>query len=150
MPFGSFKLPAGSINSCASYQGSNSIDLILSVGARVFAKWTNGLYYRGFVAQVNSSTVSIRCDDGDTITFFKNDSTAVILDILPCYSHIKYELGRRVIAFWPGRTQYYPGVVIGIATTGRPYCYDQMTKYYVVFDDGDLRTLDFYQIRFIP
>ena len=149
MPFGLFKLPAGSINSCASYQGSNSIVLILSVGARVFANWTNGLYYRGFVAQANSSTISIRCDDGDTITLFKNDSTAVILDILPCYSHITYER-RRVIGFWPGRTQYYPGVVRGIRTAGRPLCYNEMTKYSVLFDDGDQRTLDFYQIRVIP
>ena len=109
MPFGLFKLQADPINSCASYQGSNSIALILSVGAGVFARWTNGLYYRGFVARANSSTVFTRYDDGDTIIPHKIDRTAVILDKLPCYSNIKP--GQHVIGFWPGRTRYYPGAV---------------------------------------
>ena len=147
MPFGLFKLPADSINSCASHHGSNSIALILSVGARVFARWTNGLYYRGFVARASSSTVFIRYDDGDTITLYKKDRTAVILDKLPCYSDIK--LGQRVIGFWPRRTRYYPGVVTYKKPTGRAACY-QKAVYYVVFDDGDRRMQDFNQIRVIP
>ena len=141
------KLHTDPVKSCAPYQGSNSIALILSVGARVFARWTNGLYYRGFVARANSSTVFIRYDDGDTITLHKIDPTAVILDKLPCYSHIKP--GQRVIGFWPGRTRYYPGVVTYKRPTGLANCY-QKAVYYVVFDDGDRRMQDFNQIRIIP
>ena len=73
--------------------------------------------------------------------------TAVILDKLPCYSHIKP--GQRVIGFWPGRTRYYPGVVTYKRPTGLANCY-QKAVYYVVFDDGDRRMQDFNQIRIIP
>ena len=113
----------------------------------MFARKTNGLYYRGFVAQASSSSVFIRYDDGDTITLFKNDSTAVILDILPCYFNIMS--GQRVIGFWPGRTRYYPGEVTYKKSTCGAACY-QKAVYYVIFDDGDRRMQDFNQIRVIP
>ena len=73
--------------------------------------------------------------------------TAVILDKLPCYSHIKS--GQRVIGFWPGRTRYYPGVVTYKKPTGLAACY-QEAVYDVVFDDEDRRMQDFNQIRVIP
>ena len=117
------------------------------MGARVFARWTNGLYYRGFVKSANSTTVFIRYDDGDTITLHKVDRTAVILDKLPCYSDI--HPGQRIIGYWPRRTRYYPGVVTYKRDTGRTDCY-QKAVYHVVFDDGDRRVQDFHQIRIIP
>jgi len=112
------------------------------VGARVFARWNNGLYYRGFVTKATSTNVFITYDDGDTITLLKSDRTAVILDKLPCYSHVKP--GQRVIGYWPGRTRYYPGVVESKGSTG------SNNYYHVKFDDGDQRMEDFNQIRLIP
>ena len=116
--------------------------LFTPVGARVFARWNNGLYYRGFVTKATSTNVFITYDDGDTITLLKSDRTAVILDKLPCYSHVKP--GQRVIGYWPGRTRYYPGVVESKGSTG------SNNYYHVKFDDGDQRMEDFNQIRLIP
>ena len=110
----------------------------------MFARWTNGLYYRGFVLSATSTTVFIKYDDGDTITLDKVDRKAVILDKLPCYSDI--HPGQRVIGFWPGRTLYYPGVVRTKTDTGSTDCYQRFV-YDVLFDDGDERVQDFYQIR---
>ena len=77
----------------------------------MFALWTNGLYYRGFVKNATSTTVFIRYDEyEDSISLQKDDCKAVILDQLPCYSDI--HLGQRVIAYWPKRTRYYLGVGI--------------------------------------
>ncbi|KAL9984721.1 hypothetical protein ACROYT_G007050 [Oculina patagonica] len=53
------------------------------VGARVFARWSNGLYYRAFVVKATDSGVSIHYDDGDNIDHSKSDTAAVILDRLP-------------------------------------------------------------------
>jgi len=117
-----------------------------NVGARVLARWTNGLYYRGFVTSTTCTTVFINYDDGDTITLQKNDPTAVILDKLPCYSDVNP--GQRVIGYWPGRTRYYPGVVEPKDDTGSSDCY-QKAVYHVKFDDGDERVEDFNQIRLI-
>lgn len=116
-------------------------------GARVFARWTNSLYYRGFVTSVSSTTVHVNYDDGDTITLPKTDLEAVILDTLVCYTDV-YP-GQRIIGFWPGRTRYYPGVVQSTVVTGSLQCY-QKQVYNVAFDDGDERTEDFNQIRLVP
>lgn len=113
----------------------------------MFARWTNGLYYRGFVTSATQTTVTISYDDGDTITLQKNDRLAVILDSLPCYDSINP--GQRVIGFWPGKTRYYPGVVRSKKDTGSVECF-QKGVYDVLFDDGDQRLEDFYQIRLIP
>ena len=112
----------------------------------MFARWTNGLYYRGFVTSATSTTVFIRYDDGDTITLPKDDCKAVILDQLPCYSDI--HPGQRVIGYWPKRTRYYPGVVKTKTDTGSTDCF-QKAVYDVLFDDGDRRVQDFHQIRII-
>ncbi|XP_068699860.1 uncharacterized protein [Montipora capricornis] len=117
------------------------------VGARVFARWTNGLYYRGFVTSSTSTTVFINYDDGDTITLPKIDSTAVILDHPACYSEV--QAGQRVIGFWPGRTRYYPGVVTRKMISDSNNCY-QKAVYDVLFDDADKRLQDSLQIRLIP
>lgn len=117
------------------------------MGARVFARWTNGLYYRGFVTSATSTTVFINYDDGDTITLRKIDPTAVILDKPPCYSEV--QTGQRIIGYWPRRTRYYPGVVTYKRNSGNTNCY-QKAVYQVLFDDGDKRVQDSLQIRLIP
>ncbi|XP_078361140.1 uncharacterized protein LOC144645435 [Oculina patagonica] len=115
------------------------------VGARVFARWTNGLYYRAFVVSATDSSLSILYDDGDTITHQKSDSTAVILDVLP--SRIDVATQPRVIAFWPGRVRYYPGVIEYIINDFRS---SPNTLFHVQFDDGDKRDQEFYQMRILP
>lgn len=121
------------------------------VGARVFARRTNGLYYRGFVTSASSTTVFMNYDDGDTITLQKNDAAAVILDKLPCYRD--FQAGQRVIGFLPGKTRYYPGDVIYKRNFCTSSCY-QKAAYRVLFDnpddDTDQRVQDFHQIRLIP
>lgn len=117
------------------------------VGARVFARWKNGLYYRGFVTSATSTTVFISYDDGDTITLHRIDSTAVILDHPACYSEV--HAGQRVIGFWPGRTRYYPGVVTHKRISVNNNCHEKAV-YHVLFDDGDKRLQDSLQIRLIP
>ncbi|XP_078361400.1 uncharacterized protein LOC144645723 [Oculina patagonica] len=107
------------------------------VGARVFARWTNGLYYRAFVDSATASSLFILFDDGGTITHQKSDSTAVILDVLPSKTDLKSK--PRVIAFWPGEVRYYPGVIK----------YEIHHLFHVKFDDGDERDEELYQIRIL-
>ena len=113
----------------------------------MFARWENGLYYRGFVTSVSSTTLYVNYDDGSTITLPKDDLEAVILDKLVCYQSV--QPGQRVIAFWPGETRYYPGVVESKEVTGSTECY-QKQVYNVDFDDGSERLEDFNQIRLLP
>ncbi|KAL9984342.1 hypothetical protein ACROYT_G006626 [Oculina patagonica] len=117
-----------------------------AVGTRVFALWTNGLYYRGFVTSATSTTIFINYDDGDTITLHKNDAAAVILDKLPCCSDVQAD--QRVIGFWPGRVSYYPGDVTYKRNFCSTRCY-QKAVYHVLFNDTDQRIQDFHQIRLI-
>jgi len=117
------------------------------LGARVFARYTNGKYYRGFVDSVTSSTVHIDYDDGSTTELKMSDPSAVILDELPCYTNV--DPGQRVIAHYPGRTRYYSATVKSKISRGSNACY-QKDVYDVVFDDGDKTRDDFNQIRLIP
>ena len=119
----------------------------ITVGARVFARYTNGKYYRGFVDSVTSSTVHIEYDDGSTIELKMSDPSAVILEELPCYTNV--DPGQRVIAHWPGKSRYYSATVKSKMSRGSNACY-QEDAYNVVFDDGDKITEDFNQIRLIP
>ena len=113
----------------------------------MFARYTNGKYYRGFVESVTSNTVHIKYDDGSSITLKKSDPSAVILDKLPCYTVV--EPGQRVIAYWPGQTRYYPAKVKSKISRGSNACY-QEEVYDVVFDDGAKRRENFNEIRLIP
>ena len=113
------------------------IVIVIVVGARVFARWTNGLYYRGFVSNANRSTISINYDDGDKITLPKNDKTAVVLDKIPFDGEIAIE--QRVIGYWPNHTKFYPGFI-------SKYC-DNGKKYYFKFDNGDERCQEIFEIR---
>ena len=117
------------------------------MGARVFARYTNGKYYRGFVESVTSSTVHVEYDDGSTIELKMSDPAAVILDELPCYTDVLP--GQRVIAYWPGQSRYYSATVKSKMSRGSNACY-QKDAYNVVFDDGDEIREDFNQIRLIP
>ena len=113
----------------------------------MFARYTDGKYYRGFVQHITSSTVIIRYDDGSSIESKISDPAAVILDKLPCYTDVHSI--QRVIAYWPGKSRYYPAQVKDKMSTGSNACY-QKGVYDVMFDDGDRRTEDFNQIRLIP
>ena len=110
---------------------------VISVGARVFAHWTDRLYYRGFVNNSTNSTVSINYDNGDKITLSKKDKTAVVLDKIP--SDGKVTIGQRVIGYWPNRARFYPGYISKMCDCGK--------KYYLMFDDGDERCQEIFEIR---
>ena len=112
--------------------------LLIIVGARVFARWTNGLFYRGFVSKATDSKVFINYDDGDTIWLNKTDKISVILDKLPGPKSVIP--GQRVIGYWPNRVRFYPGTVISRSST----------TYFVRYDDGDERHNKIYDIRTIP
>lgn len=67
------------------------------VGARVFAWWTNGVYYHGFITSASDLNVFVNYDDGDTVTLDKPDRTTVILDVIPQMTEIL--LNEHVIGF---------------------------------------------------
>ena len=120
--------------------GCSIILFLIVVGARVFARWSNGLYYKGFVSKSNRWTVSINYDDGDKITLAKSDKAAVILDKIPKNRLVK--IGQNVIGYWPGRVRYYPGHISGSCDYGK--------KYFLKFNDGDKRCQAIYEIRTVP
>ena len=120
-----------------SWYYSPTFFFLITVGARVFARWTNGLFYRGFVIKATDSKVFINYDDGDTIWLNKNDQTSVILDKLPQPKSVLP--GQRVIGYWPNRVRFYPGTVISRSST----------TYFVRYDDGDERHNKIYDIRTI-
>jgi hypothetical protein len=110
-----------------------------AVGARVFARWTNGSYYRGFVSQSNSSTVSIVFDNTDRITFSKNDKSAVILDKIP--NNVK--IGLNVIGYPGNNVKFFnPGRILKSCQYG----YEMI----VTFADGNERCSLRNEIRIIP
>ena len=127
----------------------------------MFARWTDGNYYRGFVVSPPEPTyslnigfipginhnlvvkmVSILYDDEDTIKLPIHDSAAVILDALP--PKTDFAPTKRVIAFWPDRKEYFPGEI------KYKVFYNWRTLYHVKFDDGGERDEEFYQMRIIP
>ena len=113
------------------------VAILILVGARVFARWTNGLYYRGYVNNADRTTISINYDDGDKITLSKNDKTAVALDKIPLVDEVT--IGQRVIGYWPNRVYFLPGYLSKLCNDGK--------KYYHVFDDGKERCQEIFQIR---
>ncbi len=115
---------------------------LIVVGARVFARLTNGVYYRGFVQEVvyNTSTIAIVYDDGGKITLPKNDESAVILDKIPQDSEL--EIGKAVIGFWPSGAKYLPGRISRSCDLGE--------KYFITFGNGDERCETIYEIRAVP
>ena len=120
-----------------SWYYSPNFFFLITVGARVFARWTNGLFYRGFVTKATDSQVFINYDDGGTIWLNKNDKNSVILDKLPQPKSVLPD--QRVISYWPGRVRFYPGTVKSRDSTG----------YFVEYDDGGERNNKIYDIRTI-
>ncbi len=112
----------------------------IAVGARVFARWKSGKYFRGFVSQSDSSTVTISYDDGAKIRLPKKDETAVILDKIPQDSEFK--IGYFVIGYYSSSVKYYLGYISGNCDLGR--------KYLVVFADEDQHCSAIYEIRAVP
>ena len=110
---------------------------LIAVGARVFARWTNGFYYRGFVSDVTDLGVSINFDDGDKITLSKIDKTAVVLDKIPLDGALTR--GQRVIGYWPKYVEYFPGHIFRLCDNGQKYC--------LLFDHSGGRDQDMFEIR---
>ncbi|XP_068739754.1 uncharacterized protein [Montipora capricornis] len=114
------------------------------VGARVFARWPDGVYYRGFITRASDWDVIISGDDGGTITLNKRDRTGVILDVLPQATEIlvnELVIGRFC-------TEFLPGQVISIDPANQMFD--------VRFDDGHdanfevVCSVSLCQIRLIP
>ena len=107
----------------------------------MYARWTNGLYYRGVIDSDTADTVHIKFDDGDQITHKRNDLKAVVLDKTPPKDVVVQ--GTVVIAFWPNRAQYYPGVVAKVD-------YSRQDSYYILYDDGGKGWARLDQLRIFP
>lgn len=101
----------------------------------MFARWTNGLYYKGIIDSETADSFHILYDDSDTINHTKTDSKAIVMDVAPPKWAVS--VGTEVIAWWPNRVIYYPGRV-GIIEPDR---------YYIEYDDGDKGWARLDQIR---
>ncbi|EDO30387.1 predicted protein [Nematostella vectensis] len=112
------------------------------VSARVYARWTNGLFYPGSVERVGSK-IEIKFDDGDRIAHDPSDVTAIILDTSPNPGSV--DRGSRVIAAWPGKSMFYLGTVDAV---NREHVYEP--QYHVIYDDGDKGWVTVNQLRIVP
>ena len=92
----------------------------LAVGAPVAAKWQDGKWYFGHIADIADGRYAIDYLDGDKGTVGPGE-------ILPIAPPEQVVIGARVMAVWKGATMY-PGTVIQV--TGG--------KARVQWDDGDL------------
>lgn len=92
----------------------------LHVGAPVAARWQDGKWYYGHIADVSGERYAVDYADGDK-------GTVGLGEILPIASPNQIVIGARVMAVWKGATMY-PGTVIQV-TGGRAR---------VQWDDGDL------------
>lgn len=118
-----------------------------TVGARVFAYWPNGYYYRGFVIRVRDSEVYVRYDDGDSRTFHKNDRQPhIVLDEIP---QKQYHVGDRVLAATPDRKdRYASGRITYVKNSDDPRPWAEHAYYVDV--NGGKYWRQFYQIRQMP
>lgn len=92
----------------------------LAVGAPVAAKWQDGKWYFGHIADIDGSRYAIDYADGDKGSVGPGE-------ILPIAPPDQIVIGARVMAQWKGASMY-PGTVIQV-TNG---------KARVQWDDGDL------------
>ncbi|XP_078345263.1 uncharacterized protein LOC144630767 [Oculina patagonica] len=117
----------------------------LEVGARVFARWTNGLYYCGFVVNAADSRLYIHFDDGDNLDYSESEAEqALVLDVLP--SSTQLQPNTRVIGAGPESHRYNPGVIEKVQDP-EPGSSSKLSSYYVKFDNEDGSNEFFYQIR---
>lgn len=118
----------------------------LPVGARVFARGIDNLYYRGFVKTTSYHGdilyIEVQLDQSGSISHQASDQRAIVLDIIPKYSHV--HATQRVIGYYPGYSSYLPGTVVR-RNTG---CIK--SAYHVRFDMGRQREQDFNDIRILP
>ena len=122
------------------------IHFLILVGARVFARRKDNLYYRGFVKkQIHYGEklyIDVELDHLGPISHQASDERAIILDIIPSYSHV--HATQRAIGHFPGYASYIPGVVV----RRNEDCWQG--AYHVKFDTGEERQLDFNEIRILP
>ena len=122
------------------------IHFLILVGARVFARRKDNPYYRGFVKkQIHYGEklyIDVELDHLGPISHQASDERAIILDIIPSYSHV--HATQRVIGHFPGYASYIPGVVV----RRNEDCWQG--AYHVKFDTGEERQLDFNEIRILP
>lgn len=118
----------------------------LPVGARVFARGNDNLYHRGFVKTTSYHGdilyIEVQLDQSGSISHQASDQRAIVLDIIPKYSHV--HATQRVIGYYPGYSSYLPGTVVR-RNTG---CIK--SAYHVRFDMGRQREQDFNDIRILP
>ena len=119
---------------------------IILVGARVFARWTDKGYYRGFVNGTSYRGqvlyIDVQLDQLGSVSHQASDERAIVLDIIPLYNHV--HATQRVIGCFPGYTSYLPGWVVRRNTA----CWE--AAYHVLFDMGKERDQDFHELRVLP
>ena len=112
----------------------------------MFARWTDNLYYRGVVKGTsyhgNALYVDVQLDQSGSISHQASDERAIVLDIIPLYSHV--HATQRVIGYFPGYTSYIPGIVV----KRNEACWK--AAYRVAFVTGKERDQDFNEIRVLP
>ncbi|KAF1743808.1 hypothetical protein MXB_4602 [Myxobolus squamalis] len=112
----------------------------IRIGSRVFAKAENGEYFKGIVVAL-SDKVYVKCDDGVTLAHQKNTTDGILYDSSPDPHEVL--IGTRVIAHWPGISNFLPGNVNSIDGAGT------FARYLVAFDDGDTHWNNIDQIRLL-
>ena len=113
----------------------------------MLAYWPNGYYYRGFVIRVRDSTVYVRYDDGDSLTFDKNDPEPhVVLDEIPQNQY--YEGDRVLAAVLNQKDRYARGRIIKVKNSDDPRPWAEYMYYLNI--NGILYWRQFYQIRQLP
>ena len=113
---------------------------LTAVGEKVYARWTNYVYYPGQVKNIGQDDViSVLFDDGGARSYYVTDNNGVILDVAPSADSVT--LHTRVIAVWPANGKYYSATVTKIDEGGR---------YNVEYDDGGKGPVDLSQMRLLP
>jgi len=116
---------------------------LLSVGCVVWGRWTNNCFYHGKVTECSHGEVHITFDDGDKVSHYLSDISAVLVDVVPNPANIS--VGSRIIAAFPGQSRFYPGRVSKIDPTNF-----YAPRFYVNYDDGDQGWVNFDQVRLLP
>ena len=104
------------------------------VGARVLARWGNGLWYAGAIDDERGPSRHVVFDDGDQAWVGPQDITAETDQ--PVGRGSKLAVGAKVMGLWTNR-QWYPGTI------------DQRfgRVFHIIFDDGDKAWLDVERIK---
>ncbi len=115
-----------------------------NVGERVKARWSNGSWYPGVVAQAQHrggrEEYFIQFDDGDTAWVGPDEvrGSAVSSSASRAAGGWRPEVGARVMGDWT-EDNWYPGTIAEANSNG--------TMFFVQFDDGDTKWLPPQRIR---